>query len=116
MILPDAYLEKVAEATHANGGIFVLDCIASGAVWVNMEGLGVDVLITAPQKGWSGPACMAMVALGQRALDRMGPLAEDQCGSFSLSLRKWREVMDAYMAGGHAYVPQESVVVEEAEL
>ena len=103
MIIPDAYIAELAAAVHAVGGILVLDCIASGCIWVDMKALGVDVLISAPQKGWSGPACMAMVALGQGALDRMGESEADPSGTFALSLRKWKGIMDTYLAGKHSY-------------
>lgn len=100
MILPDDHIKAVAEATHAVDGLFVLDCIASGTIWVDMEATGVDVLISAPQKGWSGPPCAGLVMLSQRALDR---LEETTSSSFSCDLKKWRQIMAAYENGGHAY-------------
>ena len=100
MILPDDYISELADATHENGGILVLDCIASGAIWIDMEETGVDVLISAPQKGWSGTPCCALVMLGNRAVQR---LAETTSSSFSCDLKKWREIMAAYENGGHAY-------------
>jgi aspartate aminotransferase-like enzyme len=80
--------------------MFVLDCIASGTVWVDMRDVGVDVLVSAPQKGWSGSPCCGLVMLGERAVAR---LEETQSTSFACDLRKWREIMAAYEAGGHAY-------------
>ena len=65
IILPPAYLQALAEAVHEVGGLFVLDCVASGTIWVDMAAIGVDVLISAPQKGWSGSPCCALVMLGQ---------------------------------------------------
>jgi aspartate aminotransferase-like enzyme len=100
MILPDAYLRAVADATHAVGGLFVLDCIASGAMWVDMRATGVDVLISAPQKGWSSSPCGAMVMLSERALS---VLEGTQSSSFAMDLKKWLQIMQAYEAGGHAY-------------
>ena len=100
MILPDDYLRGVADAVRSVGGLFVLDCIASGTVWVDMAELGVDVLISAPQKGWSGPPCAGLVMLGARAVERM---AETRSTSFSCDLGRWREIMKAYEEGGHAY-------------
>lgn len=100
MILPDAYLRSVAEAVREVGGLFVLDCIASGTVWVDMRAIGVDVLISAPQKGWSGPPCAGLVMLGERASARLG---ETRSTSFSCDLAKWRDIMKAYENGGHAY-------------
>jgi aspartate aminotransferase-like enzyme len=100
MILPDAYLKGVADAVHALGGMFILDCIASGAVWVDMRKIGVDVLITAPQKGWSGPPCAGLVMLGKNAHERM---QTTNSTSFACDLRKWRQIMEAYEKGGHAY-------------
>jgi aspartate aminotransferase-like enzyme len=100
MILPDAYLKGVADAVHALGGMFILDCIASGAVWVDMRKIGVDVLITAPQKGWSGPPCAGLVMLGKNANERM---QTTNSTSFACDLRKWRQIMEAYEKGGHAY-------------
>jgi alanine-glyoxylate transaminase / serine-glyoxylate transaminase / serine-pyruvate transaminase len=84
MILPDHYIKQVADAIHAVGGIFVLDCIASGTVWVDMKHLGVDVLISAPQKGWTGPPCAALVMMSERAVAVM---REKQETSFSMSLK-----------------------------
>ncbi|MCG8615816.1 MAG: aminotransferase class V-fold PLP-dependent enzyme, partial [Desulfobacterales bacterium] len=71
MILPDGYLNALSEAVHEVGGIFVLDCIASGTVWVNMKVIGVDVLVSAPQKGWSGSPCCGLVMLGEEGIKRM---------------------------------------------
>lgn len=100
ILLPDAYLKYVAEAVHEVGGIFVLDCIASGTLWVNMKDLGIDALISAPQKGWSGPASTGVVVLGQRGVAR---LAETTSDSFALNLKQWDAVMKAYLGGGHMY-------------
>lgn len=100
MILPDDYITAVAEAVHAVDGLFVLDCIASGTVWVDMEATGVDVLISAPQKGWSGPPCAGLVMLSPRGSER---LATTQSSSFACDLKKWRDIMAAYENGGHAY-------------
>jgi aspartate aminotransferase-like enzyme len=100
MILPDDYLAALAKAAHEVGALFVLDCIASGCIWVDMKALGVDVLISAPQKGWSASPSAGMVMLSDRAAQR---LEETQTNSFALDLRKWRAIMAAYEAGGHAY-------------
>ena len=100
MLLPDDYLRAVADAVHEVGGLFVLDCIASGCVWVDMRQVGVDVLISAPQKGWSATPCCAMVMLGERALAR---IEQTTSNSFACDLRKWLEIMRAYENGGHAY-------------
>lgn len=100
MILPDDYIRAVADAVHAVGGIFVLDCIASGTVWVNMQETGVDVLISAPQKGWSAPPSAGLVMMNARARD-MAKAATST--SFALDLAKWLSIMEAYEDGGHAY-------------
>ncbi|NIP14387.1 MAG: aminotransferase class V-fold PLP-dependent enzyme [Pseudomonadales bacterium] len=100
MILPDDYLRAVAEAVHAVGGLFVLDCIASGAIWVDMRQIGVDVLISAPQKGWSGSPCCGLVMLGANALSAMEGTTST---SFACDLGKWLDIMRAYENGGHAY-------------
>jgi len=100
MLLPDDYVRAVADAAHAVDGLFVLDCIASGELWVDMRASGVDVLISAPQKGWSASPCSALVMLGERALGR---IAETASSSFACDLRKWLEIMQAYENGGHAY-------------
>jgi aspartate aminotransferase-like enzyme len=100
MILPDAYLRSVAQAVHEVGGLFVLDCIASGAVWVNMAALGVDVLVSAPQKGWSGSPGCAFVMLSERACAR---LEATTSSSFAADLKKWQQIMQAFEGGGHAY-------------
>lgn len=100
IILPDDYLRAVTDATHEAGGLFVLDCIASGAMWVDMETTGVDVLISAPQKGWSGSPCCALVMLSERA---QKVLETTTSTSFACDLRKWQAIMAAYTKGGHAY-------------
>ncbi len=100
MILPDDYLRKVSEAVHAVGGLMVLDCIASGAMWVNMEATGVDVLVSAPQKGWSGSPCCAMVMLSERARAAIDGTTST---SFACDLKKWLQIMEAYEGGAHMY-------------
>lgn len=100
MILPDGYLRAVAEAVHAVGGLFVLDCIASGTVWVDMRALGVDILVSAPQKGWSGPPCCGLVMLGDAARERIEATTST---SFAADLKKWLNIMETYEQGGHAY-------------
>jgi aspartate aminotransferase-like enzyme len=100
MILPDSYLRAVADAVHAVGGLFVLDCIASGAMWVDMKATGVDVLISAPQKGWSSSPCCAMVMLSERA---RAAIDATTSSSFACDLKKWLQIMEAYEKGGHAY-------------
>ena len=100
IILPDAYLRAVADAIRDVDGMFVLDCVASGALWVDMEALGIDVLVSAPQKGWSSPACAGLVMLGPRA---RAALPATQSTSFACDLRKWLQIMEAYEQGAHAY-------------
>jgi aspartate aminotransferase-like enzyme len=100
IILPDGYLRAVAEAARAAGGLFVLDCIASGTLWVDMKAIGVDVLISAPQKGWSSSACCGLVMLSERARDAIDTTTST---SFACDLRKWLQIMEAYEQGGHAY-------------
>jgi len=100
MILPDAYLRAVADAVHAVGGLFVLDCVASGTIWVDMAATGVDVLISAPQKGWSSSPCCALVMLGARA---RAAIETTTSTSYACDLRKWLQIMEAYEKGGYAY-------------
>jgi aspartate aminotransferase-like enzyme len=100
IILPDNYMRAMADAVHEVGGLFVLDCIASGTIWVDMAQTGVDVLISAPQKGWSGPPCCALVMLGERARERIEATTST---SFACDLRKWLQIMEAYESGAHAY-------------
>ena len=100
MLLPDDYLRAIAGAVHDYRGLFVLDCIASGTVWVDMEELGVDILVTAPQKGWSGTPCCGLVMLGDRARTA---IEDTTSSSFACDLRKWLQIMEAYEGGGHAY-------------
>ena len=100
LILPDDYLRAVADAVHAVGGLFVLDCIASGAIWVDMAAVGVDVLVSAPQKGWTGSPGCAFVMLGETARQRIEATTST---SFACDLKKWLQIMEAYEAGGHAY-------------
>ena len=100
MILPDDYLSAVSEAVHEAGGLFVLDCIASGAVWVDMRATGVDVVISAPQKGWSSSPCCAMVMLSARARQAIDGTTSS---SFACDLKKWLQIMETYESGAHAY-------------
>jgi aspartate aminotransferase-like enzyme len=100
MILPDHYLSRVSAATHQAGGLFVLDCIASGAMWVDMRSTGVDVLISAPQKGWSGSPCCAMVMLSERA---RASIDQTVSSSYACDLKKWLQVVETYESGSHVY-------------
>lgn len=100
MLLPDEYLRGLADAAHEVGALLVLDCVASGNLWVNMRDVGVDVLISAPQKGWTASPCSALVMLSERALGR---LEETSSSSFACDLKKWHQIMQAYEGGGHAY-------------
>lgn len=100
IILPDAYIKAVADAVHSVGGIMVLDCIASGTIWIDMEATGVDVLVSAPQKGWSASPCAGLVMLSERGLAQM---EQTSSTSYSCNLAKWHQIMQAYENGGHAY-------------
>ena len=100
MMLPDGYMRAVADAVHAVGGLFVLDCIASGAMWVDMVDCGIDVLVSAPQKGWSSSPCCAMVMLSERARSAIDGTTSS---SFACDLRKWLQIMESYESGAHAY-------------
>ena len=100
VILPDAYVTRLAAAAHEVGALMVLDCIASGCAWVDMAATGVDVLISAPQKGWSSTPCAGLVMLSARGAARLEETTSD---SFAVDLKKWRAIMAAYEAGGHAY-------------
>ncbi|NCO87812.1 MAG: alanine--glyoxylate aminotransferase family protein [Rhodobacterales bacterium] len=100
LILPDAYIAALADAAHEVGALMVLDCIASGCVWVDMAATGVDVLISAPQKGWSASPSAGLVMMSQRAVDRMSATTSN---SFAIDLRKWHAIMQTYEGGGHAY-------------
>jgi len=100
VILPDDYITAMAAAAHEVGALMVLDCIASGCAWVDMRATGVDVLISAPQKGWSASPCAGLVMLSARAEARLEETTSD---SFAIDLKKWRQIMAAYETGGHAY-------------
>lgn len=100
MILPDDYIRQVADAVHAHGGLFVLDCIASGCAWVDMKATGVDVLISAPQKGWSAQPCAGLVMMNETAV---AAVKAAKSTSFAADLGKWLAIMEAYEGGGHAY-------------
>ena len=111
IILPDEYVSALAAAAREVGALLVLDCIASGCIWVDMAATGVDVLISAPQKGWSAAPSTGIVVLGPRAEERLGATNSN---SFALDLKKWRAIMAAYEAGGHAYhatMPTDAIVV-----
>jgi len=109
ILLPDDYIKRATAAVHKEGGLFVLDCIASGTVWANMEELGVEVLISAPQKGWTGPSCAGLVMLSARGAEAT---RATKGTSFVVDLRKWLELMDSYEAGGfmyHATMPTDAL-------
>ena len=100
MMLPDGYLKALADAVHEVGGMLVLDCIASGTIWVDMRATGVDILVSAPQKGWSSSPCCAMVMLSETARQRIDKTSSS---SFACDLRKWLQIMETYEGGAHAY-------------
>ena len=100
MLLPDSYIKQLTDTAHEVGAIFILDCVAAGALWVDMQALAIDVLITAPQKGWTSTPCAGVVMLSDRALERMAVTESD---SFTLDLKKWHNIMAAYLNGSHAY-------------
>jgi len=100
VILPDDYIRKIATAAHEVGALMVLDCIASGCVWVDMQDCGVDVLISAPQKGWSASPSAGLVMLSENAVTQIEKTNSD---SFAIDLKKWHSIMQTYESGGHAY-------------
>ncbi len=111
LMLPDDYIKQLADAVHSVGGLMVLDCIASGTIWVDMQKTGVDVLLSAPQKGWSGPPCAGLVMLSKRAREAIDNTESD---SFACNLKQWLQIMEAYENGAHAYhatMPTESLQV-----
>jgi len=110
MILPTDYMRELADAVHEVGGLFVLDCIASGAIWVDMAEAGVDILISAPQKGWSASPCCGVVMMSENA--RIA-IETTTSSSFACNLKQWLEIMEAYEGGGHAYhatMPTDGIV------
>jgi len=102
IMMPDSYISAIAEAVHSYGGFFALDCVASGCVWVDMKATGVDLLISAPQKGWSGPACAGLVMASKRAKDAIAA-GEVASTSMAIDLKNWLGVQEAYAGGGHMY-------------
>jgi aspartate aminotransferase-like enzyme len=100
IMLPLAYIQAVSAAAHEVGALFVLDCIASGTEWIDMKAAGVDILISAPQKGWSASPCSALIMLSAKARQR---LDQSKSSSFAADLSKWMQIMQAYENGGHAY-------------
>jgi len=100
MMLPEDYMRQIAAAVHEADGLFVLDCIASGAMWVDMRAVGVDILISAPQKGWTGSPGFAYVMFSERARKAIEGTSSS---SFACDLKKWLQIMQAYKDGGHAY-------------
>ncbi len=100
MMLPDSYIRALADAVHEVGGLLVLDCVASGTIWVDMQATGVDVLVTAPQKGWSGTPCCAMVMLSDLARSTIDSTTSS---SYAADLKKWLQIMETYESGAHAY-------------
>jgi len=103
MILPDDYMKQVADAVHSVGGVFILDCIASGNVWVDMKACGVDVLISAPQKGWTGPACCGLIMMNEKTKKMVETSDGPATNSFCCNLKQWLNVMNVYVGGGAKY-------------
>ena len=111
IILPDNYIRELSEAAHSVNALMVLDCIASGCIWVDMEDTGVDILISAPQKGWSSQPCAGLVMMSTNAREKINTTESD---SFAMDLKKWLSIMETYEAGGHAYhatMPTDSLKV-----
>ena len=100
LMVPDSFISAVADAVHEHGGLFVLDCVASGTVFLNLEKTGVDVLLTAPQKGWSASPCAALVMMSPHGRAR---LDDTTSSSFANDLKKWTQIMETYEGGAHAY-------------
>ena len=100
LMVPDSFISAVADAVHEHGGLFVLDCVASGTVFVNLEKTGVDLLLTAPQKGWSASPCAALVMMSPHGRAR---LDDTTSSSFANDLKKWTQIMETYEGGAHAY-------------
>jgi len=102
ILVSDAYVTAVTAAVHAANpnSYTVLDSIASGGLWVDMEALGVDCLISAPQKGWCGPSCCAFVLMNQRLRSHMDGTTSS---SFTIDLKKWCSIMELYEGGAHGY-------------
>jgi aspartate aminotransferase-like enzyme len=100
IILPNDYLQQLGEAVRKVDGLFVVDCVASGAIWLDMKQLRIDVLLSAPQKGWSASPCCGLVMLGERARQR---IEHTHSTSFACDLRRWLQIMEAYENGGHMY-------------
>lgn len=116
MILPDDYMAAIGAAMHEVGGLFVLDCIASGTIWVDMKACNVDVLISAPQKGWTASPCGALVMMSEAGREKV---AQSKTTSFAVDLKKWADIMDAYTSGGHAYhatMPTDALVAFHAAM
>lgn len=118
MLVSHDYIKQLAAATHEGGEdcLFVLDSIAAGNVWTNMEELGIDIIITAPQKGWSGPACVGIAMMNAKAKALMAKQnAEKPRGhSLSCNLGKWSTVCDKYKAPGgfmyHTTLPTDALI------
>ena len=111
IILPDNYIRELSKAAHSVNALMVLDCIASGCVWIDMEDTGVDILISAPQKGWSSQPCAGLVMMSANAREKINTTESD---SFAMDLKKWLSIMETYEAGGHAYhatMPTDSLKV-----
>ncbi|ELA09580.1 Serine-pyruvate aminotransferase/ aspartate aminotransferase-like protein [Moraxella macacae 0408225] len=100
IMLSDDYIRTLADAVHKVGGLLVIDGIASGCVWLDMQDLGIDVLLSAPQKGWSSTPCAGLVMLSKQAVCALDNTVST---SFSLDLKQWLNIMQAFENGGHAY-------------
>ena len=114
IVLPDDYVRAVAGATHDIGGLFVLDSIASGAIWVDMADLGVDVLLSAPQKGWSGSPCAGYVMFGEAG---GAAVRSTTSSSFAADLGRWLTITEAYTEGHtpyHATMPTDTLAHDAA--
>ena len=100
IIIPDEYIKGIGEATKSIGGLFVLDCVASGSLFVDMEILGIDLLLTAPQKGWSSTPCAGVIMLNKNAREK---IKKTTSSSYSCDLHKWLTVMESYEDNNYTY-------------
>ena len=77
---------------------------------MDMAEAGIDILISAPQKGWSASPCCGVVMISENA--RIA-IETTTSSSFACNLKQWLEIMEAYEGGGHAYhatMPTDGIV------
>ncbi|MEX2672974.1 MAG: alanine--glyoxylate aminotransferase family protein [Phycisphaeraceae bacterium] len=98
--------KKIAEIVSKTDALLLLDAItAVGALPVDQDAWGIDVLVTGSQKAMMLPPGLGFVGLGQRAIKRL----EETKGlpAYNLDLRRW---LKSYKSNDVPFTPPVSLI------